>query len=61
MAELIVALDVQTREEAVAKVKAIGGGVGFYKIGLDSTSSSTTSRAPSSARCARAESSASTS
>ena len=35
MAELIVALDVQTREEAVAKVKAIGGGVGFYKIGLE--------------------------
>ena len=40
MAELIVALDVQTREEAVAKVKAIGDGVGFYKItksGLSST------------------------
>ena len=35
MAELIVALDVQTREEAVAKVKAIGDGVGFYKIGLE--------------------------
>ena len=35
IAELIVALDVQTREEAVAKVKAIGGGVGFYKIGLE--------------------------
>ena len=35
MAELIVALDVQTREEAVAKVKAIGGVVGFYKIGLE--------------------------
>jgi len=35
MAELIVALDVQTRDEAVAKVKAIGGGVGFYKIGLE--------------------------
>lgn len=35
MAELIVALDVQTREEAVAKVKAIGDPVGFYKIGLE--------------------------
>jgi len=35
MAELIVALDVQTREEAVAKVRAIGPGVGFYKIGLE--------------------------
>lgn len=35
MAELIVALDVQTREEAVAKVKAIGEPVGFYKIGLE--------------------------
>ena len=35
MAELIVALDVQTREEAVEKVKAIGDGVGFYKIGLE--------------------------
>ena len=35
MAELIVALDVQTRDEAVAKVKAIGDGVGFYKIGLE--------------------------
>ena len=35
MAELIVALDVQSREEAVAKVKAIGDGVGFYKIGLE--------------------------
>ena len=35
MAELIVALDVQTREEAVAKVKAIGDGVGFYKIGME--------------------------
>ncbi len=35
MAELIVALDVQTREEAVQKVKAIGDGVGFYKIGLE--------------------------
>lgn len=35
MAELIVALDVQTREEAVAKVKAIGAGVGFYKIGME--------------------------
>jgi len=35
MAELIVALDVQTREEAVEKVKAIGDSVGFYKIGLE--------------------------
>lgn len=35
MAELIVALDVQTREEAVAKVKTIGDSVGFYKIGLE--------------------------
>ena len=35
MAELIVALDVQTRAEAVAKVKAIGPDVGFYKIGLE--------------------------
>ena len=35
MAELIVALDVNTREEAVAKVKAIGESVDFYKIGLE--------------------------
>jgi orotidine-5'-phosphate decarboxylase len=35
MAELIVALDVQTREEAVEKVKLIGDPVGFYKIGLE--------------------------
>jgi orotidine-5'-phosphate decarboxylase len=35
MAELIVALDVQTRDEAIAKVKAIGDPVGFYKIGLE--------------------------
>ena len=35
MAELIVALDVQTRAEAVEKVKAIGDDVGFYKIGLE--------------------------
>ena len=35
MAELIVALDVQTRDEAVAKVKEIGEPVGFYKIGLE--------------------------
>ena len=35
MAELIVALDVQTREEAVAKVRALGDAVGFYKIGLE--------------------------
>jgi len=35
MAELIVALDVQSRAEAVEKVKSIGDGVGFYKIGLE--------------------------
>lgn len=35
MAELIVALDVQTRAEAVEKIKAIGDSVGFYKIGLE--------------------------
>ena len=35
MAELIVALDVQSRAEAVEKVKSIGEGVGFYKIGLE--------------------------
>ena len=35
MAELIVALDVQTRAEAVEKVKTIGDSVGFYKIGLE--------------------------
>lgn len=35
MAELIVALDVNTREEAVSKVKAIGESVDFYKIGLE--------------------------
>ncbi len=35
MAELIVALDVQTREEAVSKVKEIGDSVGFYKIGME--------------------------
>ena len=35
MAELIVALDVQTRAEAVERVKTIGDGVGFYKIGLE--------------------------
>ena len=35
MAELIVALDVNSREEAVEKVKAIGDAVGFYKIGLE--------------------------
>ena len=35
MADLIVALDVQSRAEAVEKVKAIGDGVGFYKIGLE--------------------------
>ena len=35
MAELIVALDVQTTAEAVEKVKAIGEAVDFYKIGLE--------------------------
>ena len=35
MAELIVALDVNSREEAVAKVNEIGESVGFYKIGLE--------------------------
>lgn len=35
MAELIVALDVNSREDAVAKVKEIGNSVGFYKIGLE--------------------------
>ncbi|MCQ2368680.1 MAG: orotidine-5'-phosphate decarboxylase [Kiritimatiellae bacterium] len=35
MAELIVALDVNNREEAVQKVKAIGETVDFYKIGLE--------------------------
>ena len=35
MAEVIVALDVQSREEAVGKVKLIGDAVGFYKIGLE--------------------------
>ena len=35
MAELIVALDVDSRKEAVEKVKAIGDPVGFYKIGLE--------------------------
>jgi orotidine-5'-phosphate decarboxylase len=35
MAEVIVALDVESRAEAVAKVKAIGEAIGFYKIGLE--------------------------
>lgn len=35
MAELIVALDVQTRAEAVEKIRLIGDAVGFYKIGLE--------------------------
>ena len=35
MAELIAALDVQTRAEAVEKVKLIGDAVSFYKIGLE--------------------------
>lgn len=35
MAELIVALDVGTRQEAVDAAKRIGEAVGFYKIGLE--------------------------
>ena len=35
MAEIIVALDVRTRAEAVAKVKEIGSAIDFYKIGLE--------------------------
>ncbi len=35
MPELIVALDVNNREEAVARVKSIGDAVDFYKIGLE--------------------------
>ena len=35
MAELIVALDVQTRGEAVEHVNRIGDAVGFYKIGME--------------------------
>ncbi len=35
MAELIVALDVQTRAEAEAKVRLLGDAVDFYKIGLE--------------------------
>ena len=35
MADIIVALDVNSRQEAVEKVKAIGDAVGFYKIGLE--------------------------
>lgn len=35
MAEIIVALDVQTREAAVEAVKKIGSEVDFYKIGLE--------------------------
>ena len=35
MAELIVALDVQTRAEAEAKVKLLGDSIDFYKIGLE--------------------------
>ncbi len=35
MAELIVALDVNSRQEAVEKVQAIGDSVDFYKIGLE--------------------------
>ncbi|MBO5642920.1 MAG: orotidine-5'-phosphate decarboxylase [Kiritimatiellae bacterium] len=35
MAELIVALDVSDRNEAVEKIRLIGPDVGFYKIGLE--------------------------
>ncbi len=35
MAELIAALDVQTRKEAEDKIAAIGDAVGFYKIGME--------------------------
>ena len=35
MAEIIVALDVHTREAAVEAVKKIGSEVDFYKIGLE--------------------------
>ena len=35
MAEVIVALDVQTRADAVAKIKEIGDAISFYKIGLE--------------------------
>ena len=35
MAEMIVALDVQTRQEAVERIRTIGDAVGFYKIGLE--------------------------
>ena len=35
MAELIVALDVNNRQEAEEKVKLIGDAVNFYKIGLE--------------------------
>jgi orotidine-5'-phosphate decarboxylase len=35
MAELIVALDVQSRAEAEARIAVIGDSVGFYKIGLE--------------------------
>lgn len=35
MAELIVALDVQSREEAEQKIRLVGDAVSFYKIGLE--------------------------
>ncbi len=35
MAELIVALDVPSRQEAVSRVKLLGEAVSFYKIGLE--------------------------
>ena len=35
MAQIIVALDVESRAQAVEKVRLIGEAVGFYKIGLE--------------------------
>ncbi len=35
MADVIVALDVQSRAEAVEKVKSLGEAISFYKIGLE--------------------------
>ena len=35
MAEIIVALDVESRAEAVSKVRSLGAAIGFYKIGLE--------------------------
>ena len=50
MAELIVALDVNSRAEAEAKVKAIGEAVDFYKIGLELF----TAEGPDVVRCVKA-------